>query len=134
MSRFLTLSYYISPRPDPDFQFTKLTLALIVCFFVLSIIIKIYRKKYAKDAIVKKMIKRYPGKLLLFATILIVLLLTREAGVPFLSMRLWWFLFLIVLIWWVLKIALNFKKEYKRRLKQVNKHAVKAKYLPKKKK
>ncbi len=134
MERLLTLKYYFSTQPDPNFQFTKVTVVLIVLFFVLCVAIKIYRNKYAKDPIIKKIIKRYPGKLFMFGSILLFLLLVREAGVPVVSMRIWWFLLLIYVIYWAVKILLNFKKEYRRRSKQMNSHAVQSKYLPKKKK
>ena len=133
MERLLTFQYYFTPRPDPDFQFTKITLILIALFFVAGIAVKIYRKKYAKDQIVKKMIKRYPGRLFMFGTTLLFLLLVREAGIPFVSMRIWWFVLTIYIIYWAVKIMINFKKEYIRRMKQAGRHAIRAKYLPKKK-
>lgn len=134
MEQLLTLQYYLSTKPNPDFQFTKVTLVLIVLFFGIGIGIKIYRRKYAKDQIVKKMIKNYPGKLFMFGTILLFLLLVREAGVPIVSMRLWWFALFLYILYWSVKILLNFKKEYKKRSRQANKHSESAKYLPKKKK
>jgi len=134
MNKLLTLQYYFNTRPDPNFQFTKLTVILIILFFALSIGIKIYRKKYAKDPIVKKMIKRYPGRLLIFGTALLFLLVVREAGLPFLSMRIWWIALLVFVIYWMIRSMVNFRKEYKRRLGQAQKHSDKAKWLPKKKK
>ncbi len=134
MERLLTLQFYFTPRPDPNFQFTKITLVFIALFFVVGIVIRIYRKKYSKDQIVKKMIKRYPGRLFTFGTVLLFLLLVRESGIPFLSMRFWWFALLIFVIYWAVKILINFKKKYMRRMKQAGSHAVRAKYLPKRKK
>ena len=133
MDRLLTLKYYFTTRPDPNFQFTKLTLFIIALFFLLSLAIKIYRKKYAKDVILKKMIKRYPGRLLTFGTFLLLLLFFREAGIPFLSMRILWVIWLLILIYWVVKTLINFKKEYRHRLSQAKHHAAKKKYMPKKK-
>ncbi|MBN2096766.1 hypothetical protein JW752_05255 [Candidatus Peregrinibacteria bacterium] len=134
MERLLTLQYYFTPRPDPDFRFTKITLALIVLFFVAAVGVRYYRKKVAKDPIIKKMIKRYPGKLMTFGTLLLFLLLVREAGIPFVSMRFLWFALLLYVVCWAAKILLNFKKDYRRRIRQVHTHAERAKYLPKRKK
>lgn len=133
MERLLTFQYYFTPRPDPNFQFTKLTLLVIAIFFLLSFALKIYRKKYAKDPITKKIIKRYPGRLLTFGTVLLLLLSFREAGIPYLSMRIWWVIWLFVLIYWVIKLLINLKKEYRHRLNRAKQNAIKKKYMPKKK-
>lgn len=133
MDRLLTLKYYFATRPDPDFQFTKLTLAVIAFFFLLSLALKIYRKKYAKDVILKKMIKRYPSRLLAFGTALLLLLLFRETGIPFFSMRIWWVLWLLIFLYWVVRTLISFKKEYRRRFNQAKQKAIKTKYLPRKK-
>jgi hypothetical protein len=104
----------------------------VVLFFAGSFAVSYYRRKKAKDEIVKKMTKRTPGRLQLFGTILLFLLLVREAGIPFLSMRIWMILFAIIFIWWALKFTLSFKKNYRFRLNQKVKHAKKLKYMPKK--
>lgn len=133
MNRLLTLQYYFTSRPDPDFQFTKITVILIILFFATSIGLQIYRRKYLKDSIAKKIIKRYPSRLIAFGVILLGLLLSREAAIPYVSMRLWWFLLLIFIVYWTVKNALNFKSEYSKRLKKQHHNTAKSKYLPKKK-
>lgn len=134
MDKLLTLNYYFDPSPGADFQFTKLTLVLIILLFLLSIAIRIYRRKYAKDAVLKKMLKRYPGRFFTFGIILLFLLLSREAGIPYLSMRFWWFVLFIYIIYWAVKVSLNCKKEYRHRLWQAQSSDALSKYLPKKKK
>lgn len=134
MNRLLDPQFYFHLRPDPNFQFTKITVALIILFFAISIAVQVYRKKYAKDPIVKKILKKYPGKLRLFAIILLLLLIFREAGLPFLSMRIWWFALLIYVIFWAVSILRSFKKDYENRLKKAKFKLSKDKYLPRKKK
>jgi hypothetical protein len=134
MDKFLTLNYYLNTRPDPDFQYTKFAVLLIALLFLLSIALKIYRKKYVKEAVLKKMMKRYPGRFFTFGSILLILLLAREAGIPFLSMRIWWFALFIYIIYWALKVCLTFRKEYRYRTRQTQTRHSKNKYLPKRKK
>jgi len=134
MDKFLTFKFYFTIRPDSDFQYTKLTLALTLLLFLISITIRIYKKKYAKDDILKKMLKRYPGRFFWFGLILLSLLLFREAGIPILSMRIWWVLLFIYMAYWIIKTCITFKKEYKFRSNQAYHHDAMSKYLPKKKK
>lgn len=134
MERLLTLQYYFTPRPDSNFQYTKLTLLLIALLLIFSLAIKVYRKKHVKEAILKKMLKKYPNRFFSFALILLFLLVVREAGIPFLSMRLWWFLLFGYIIYWCIKVALNFKKEYHKRLTQTHHNKNYKKWIPKKKK
>lgn len=133
MDKLLTFSYYFTTRPDPNFQFTKLAIALVVILFAASFIIKLKRKKL-KDPIMKKMLKRYPSRLSMFGSLLLFLLVVREAGLPYLSMRIWWFLLGAFFLYWALKNASNFNKEYKRRATQAKSNASRSKYLPRKKK
>jgi len=133
MQQVLTLSYYFTPRPDANFQFTKVTILLIVVFYLLGFLIKLYRSKSTKDPIIKKMIRKYPGRMWLFGTLLLFLLLLRENGIPYLSMRIWWFLLLLYIMHWAIEILINFKKEYKRRMNQASQNRSKSKYLPRQK-
>ncbi|PIZ73092.1 hypothetical protein COY07_02300 [Candidatus Peregrinibacteria bacterium CG_4_10_14_0_2_um_filter_43_11] len=134
MNRILTLQYYFTPRPDPNFQYTKFTLAIVILFILGGLAITIYRKKYLKNPIAKKIIRSAPKLLQRYGTILLVLLLFREAGIPYFSMRIWWFLFMFALLISIIRFSLNAKKEYAKRLHTVKKVDIKVKYLPKKKK
>ncbi len=134
MDKLLTLKYYLNTHPNPDFQYTQLTLVLIGLLLILGIALKVYRTKFTKDPIVKKIIKRYPGKFFTFATILLFLLFVREAGVPFISMRIWWIILFIYIIYWTIKVSICFGKDYKKRSNQAKYKKIKNKYLPRKKK
>lgn len=133
MERFLSLRYYFIPLPDPNFQFTKLTLAIGLLLILLGALFGFYHKKYMKDPIAKKILKIYPGRLRLYGFLVLLLLIFREQGIPYLSMRLWWFVLLAFFLYTFLKLAFNYKKEYAKRQERVKKNAGKLKYLPKKK-
>ncbi|MBU0706188.1 hypothetical protein KJ657_04345 [Patescibacteria group bacterium] len=133
MDRFLHLKYYFIPLPDPNFQFTKLTILIGLLMILAGIALGIYRKKYLKDPIARKILKIYPGRLRLFGFLVLLLLIFREQGIPYLSMRLWWFVILIMFLYSFLKLAFSYKKEYSRRKERVKKNISRHKYLPKKK-
>ncbi len=134
MEKLLTFQYYFATRPNPDFQYTKLTLLVIGLLFVLSIVLIMYRKKFTKDKVSKKILKRYPMRFFTFGVILMFLLLAREAGIPYISMRLWWLLLFIYIIYWSIKVCLGFSREHKKRSNKTESSRKKVKYLPKKKK
>jgi len=133
MERFLTLKYYLIPLPDPNFQFTKLTLLIGVLLIIVGIAFEIYRKKYLKDPISKKILKIYPGRLRLYGMLVLLLLIFREQGIPYLSMRIWWFVLLAFFLYTFGKLAFSYKKEYAKRQERLKKNSWKRKYLPKKK-
>lgn len=133
MERFFNLQYYLTPLPDPNFQYTKLTL-LIGCFlFLAGLALGIYRKKYLKDPIAKKILKIYPNRLKLYGFLVLLLLIFREQGIPYLSMRLWWFVLLAFFLYTFIGLALKYKNEYAKRVSRAKKNQSKAKYLPRKK-
>lgn len=133
MEKFLTLSYYLSARPDPNFQFTKLTLVAVAILLAGAIAIKILRKKVVRDEVQKKLLKRFPGPLFGFATALLALLVFRETGIPLFSMRIWWIALLVYFAVWAVKALLAYRKEYSEKSAHAHKSADHSKYLPRKK-
>ncbi len=133
MERFLSLRYYFIPLPDPNFQFTKLTLLIGLLLLLSGFALGIYRKKYLKDEIARKILRIYPGRLRLYGFLILLLLVVREQGIPYLSMRIWWFVVLAFFLYTFVGLGLKYKKEYERRLGRAKKNKTKAKYLPKKK-
>ena len=133
MDRFLTLKYYFTPLPDPNFQYTKLTLAIGLVLIITGFILGFYRKKYLKDVIIKKLIKKYPGMLRTYGVLVLILLLVREAGIPYLSIRFLWIVLAGFFLFSALKFLFTYKKEYKKRFRQAQKRGTTNKYLPKKK-
>ena len=133
MDRFLTLRYYFIPLPDSNFQFTKITLAIGLLLLAAGLALSIYRKKYFKDPIGKKILKKYPGHLYTYGFLILMLLAFREQGIPYLSMRLWWFVLLACFLYTFGKLALNYKRDHKKRVTRKNQNTKNHKYLPKKK-
>jgi hypothetical protein len=133
MDKFLSLKYFFTPRPDPNFQFTKLVFAVGLILLIAGILLGIYRKRYLKNEILRKLIKKYPGQLRTYGIFALILLLARETGIPFLSMRIWWVILAAFFIYSLLKFLFTFRGEYKKRLRQAEKQGLTNKYLPKKK-
>ncbi len=133
MERFLTLKYYFIPLPDPNFQFTKITLGIGLLLILLGFALSYFRKKRLKDPITKKILKPYGGKLRLYGFLVLILLIFREQGIPYLSMRIWWFILLGFFLYSFLKLALTYPGNYADRKKRFIKNQSKSKYLPKKK-
>ena len=135
MNQFLTLSYYFTPKPVSDFQFTKFTLGICLALLILGIVFEVYRKRGMTDKVARKILKPYPQKLIRYGVVALFLLAFREAGIPYLSMRVWWFVLAAFMIYSALKLAFTYKKQYRIRT-ETQKTIVKKddKYLPKKKK
>jgi uncharacterized protein YacL len=133
MERFLQLAYFFDRYPSPDFRYTKITLGVIILLLLSSIVLSVYRHRYMKDQITKKLIKKYPSLLRTYGIILLVLLVVREAGMPLLSMRFLWLLWAAFFIYSLLKAVFTYKKEYKKRSEQMDLHSKHHKYLPKRK-
>ncbi len=125
--------YLVSVRPDPNFEYTKLTLLVVGILLLVALAIRIWRKKMAKDEVLRRILKGYPTTLALFAMGLLVLLGFRELGFPIFSMRIWWVAFGLLFVIWMCKVLFGFRKEYRERKERFGHHLTKSKYLPKKK-
>jgi len=133
MQKFLSLSYYFNPYPDPAYQWTKLTLAVGFLFVLGGLALAYYRKRMKGNEVLRKMLKPYPGLLQTYGVLVIFLLITREAGIPYLSMRMWWFILLGFFLYSLLKFAIGFPLNYRKMHEnKVQMHA-KNQYLPKRK-
>ncbi len=134
MNKFLSLSYYFERYPNPDFQYTKIVLAIGIILFLAGVGLSIYRKKYLKDAISKKILRKYPWKLEVFGALVLFFLFVREQGIPYLSMRIWWAILALFFLYTFIKLAITYKKDYKKRAGRLQRNSDFNKYLPKKKK
>ena len=133
MDRFLTFKYYFAPLPDPGYQWTKATLALGLLLIILGFAAAYYRRRKLADPIAKKILKPYPGKLKTYGFLVLFLLLVREQGLPYLSMRIWWFVLLGFFLYSLIKLASTYHINYESRSRRINKNQKTSKYLPKKK-
>lgn len=134
MDRFLTLRYYFVPLPDPNFQFTKITLAIGILLIVIGFVAGRYRKKKLQDKVARKILKPYPGILTRYGFYVLALLLFREQGIPYLSMRIWWFVLLALFLYRFIKLTMTYKTRYKTRTTRLHQNQATDKYLPKRKK
>lgn len=132
MDRLLTFQYYFTPRPDPNFAYTKVTLGLVALLIVGALALKLLRKHKLKDDIWKKIIRPIPPRLFNFGLALLLLLLFRETGIPYLSMRLWWVLWGVLFLYVLLKLLFGCKNEYLKRSERHHLNARLSQYLPKK--
>ncbi|MBI5412192.1 hypothetical protein HZA43_03380 [Candidatus Peregrinibacteria bacterium] len=117
--QFLGLRYYFSPVPTPHFRFAVIFLILGGLLILSGIMLRIYRRKGIKDEILKKMLRHYPRFFEVFGGIMILLVLIRISGVPYLSMRLWWAIFGLLFIYFVVSRLIKFKAEYHSRLERL---------------
>lgn len=131
MDKLLKPAYYFSIAPG-SFEFSKLTLAAVVLFFVCALAIRLLRRRMG-NVVLKKMVRRYPERLLVFGSILLVLLLFREANMPFLSMRIWFVAWGLWFVYWLVRSIFTFNKEYRKRLEDYHHTNSQNKYLPRKK-
>ncbi len=116
MKRLLAFFSFLVSKPDPNFGHARLAAGILVLLFVASLALRIWRKRVCKDEITKKILRRTPGHLLNYATVFLLLLLFRETGMPYLSIRLWPLLVILLFLVHAFRFARGFKKEYARRL------------------
>jgi len=133
MQKFLSLSYYFNPYPDPAYQWTKLTFLVGVLLIAGGLSVAYYRRKMKGNEVLKKMLRPYPGLLQTYGVLVLFLLVTREAGIPYLSMRMWWFILLVFFIYSLVRFAVRFPANYRRNRENRDQTQAKNQYLPKRK-
>lgn len=134
MNSFLTFRYYFDPYPNLDFQYSTLTLVVSLLVLILGIALLIYRKKLQKSPH-KKWTRDYGKRLINLGIWALALLFFREMGMPYFSMRIWWLVWLILLLGFSLSATRQGRKAKAKPLVIVPQALdAREKYLPKKKK
>ena len=133
ISKLFSLSYLFDPRPG-----TFSYMAFFVGFFLVIIIGSFYLdswiKKHPKRRSLQHLLPGIAGHLRMLGLVGFIFLWVRYEKLPYLSLRFFFFLFLIYLLW-VLGSSIH---KYRTKLSDiVEKHTVKktkSKYLPRQKK
>lgn len=134
MDQLLTLSYYFAPYPNPNFQFSKITLAICALILVAGIALIFFRKKMGSSK-QQKWIRLYGKRLVNMGILGLALLFFREVGIPYFSMRIWWVVWLILLIAFsVLAVKHAIKAKNQVTVVKPKAEDPRTKYLPKRKK
>jgi len=134
MNQLFTFSYWLNTIPGANFQFSKITLGVSVAILIAGGALWFYRKKMGKSRH-KKWVRTYSVRLINLGILALGLLFVREVGIPFLSMRLWWLVWLIFLFLFSFLALKSYRKVKNRPVVVKSKKTdPRAKYLPKKKK
>ena len=132
MQKFLSFKYYFTPYPDPAFHWTKLTLLIGVLLILGGMGLAFYRKRLS-DPVMKKLLRPYSGQLQTYGVLTLFLLVSREAGIPYLSMRFWWILLGAFFLYSFFRFLFRFRSDYQRKKEALQMRESRSKYLPKKK-
>lgn len=128
------VGYIFSPFPGRSFGYYILVIVIVIALFLLDLFIRIYIRKNKDDKIFRKLFRGFPSKIELLALSLAGYLIARYFNVAFLSMRMFLYLLLALVVFLIYLLASTYLKDYpeakKRREDQISKN----KYLPRKKK
>ena len=128
------IAYVFTPFPGKNFDYFWLIMAIIIILIAGSVFIRIYSAKHKDDKAFKKLLRPYRSKLDLLSVLLIIYLLCRNYGVPFLSMRFLLYIMLGVTAITIFLLMKKYIKEYPQLKKRREAQLEKNKYIPKKKK
>ncbi|MBD3361125.1 hypothetical protein GF366_04990 [Candidatus Peregrinibacteria bacterium] len=135
------LKYFFTPAPGATIKF-YLPISILAAILILgSIAFSIlYKKRKKEDFAFKRLFKKTSGRARAFGILFIVLIAVRYENIPYFSMRIWMYLLLLILAYFVYKYIKIYKVDYPRekenvKFKQQKKSGKKEnRYLPDKKK
>ncbi len=131
------LSYIFWPNPPaPAYTDSKVALIIGVCglMIVSSFLFKRWRNT-VQNSMTRKLTKSYGSALLWFGLVGFFMVVCRVEGISYLSMRMWWFVWLLAIAFFVfLQVKMFRARHYEVLPNEQHIEDPKEKYLPKKKK
>ena len=130
------LSYLFWPNPPaPAYSSPKVLLVLLLCAFLVaaSFGLKRWRNKQS-NAVTRKLSRSWSVAALWFGLVGLFMVICRVEGISYLSMRVWWFVWMIAFVLYVvLQIKLFRARHYEVIPQEKREEDDRDKYLPKKK-
>lgn len=127
-------NYLLDPTPGSANHYY---IPLIITFALLMIggvLCKKYLRQHKKDQALRKLFKNTSRNLMALGIIGLLLIAIRYENLPYLSMRFFLWLLVIITIVFFAKTIYTYIKKYPVEKEKIKKHIEKKKYLPKKKK
>ncbi len=133
MSFFLdALQYLFDPLPVGPFKYLYVLIAVAAISLVASVALRIYLKQQKDDKILRKLFRKLPGKLQIFALTEAVYILVRYERMPYLSIRFLNYIILAYGIFVAVNAAQLYFKVYPAEKKHHEQQLKLNKYLPRK--
>lgn len=135
MNTLITYIFWPNP-PAPSYSNPKIVLLLLVCgaLVVASFAFKHWRKTLS-NGVTRKLTKSYGPAMFWFGLVGLFLIICRVEGISYLSMRLWWVVWLLAVVAFAwLQFKLFKARHYTVVPKAKTPENPNEKYLPKKKK
>lgn len=137
MPNFFTIfnpNYLFDPTPGSKNHYYIPLIIIFAIFIIGSILCKKYLKKHKKNQALRRLFKNTPRNLMTIGIIGLLLLAIRYENLPYLSMRFFLWLLIIITIVFFAKTIYTYTKKYPIEKEKIRKQIEKKKYLPKKKK
>ncbi len=132
-----TFSNLFQTHPSTEFEYVVLAFSVIIIFFLTSFIFHYFRKKIIENKNFKKASNNIPSYLRWSALLMLIITWTRLEGIPYISMRIWWIVIFLVMLYLFIRVWINYvilESKQKKLSNDIKKQEVRNKYLPKKKK
>jgi len=104
-----TLQYIFTPTPTGQFDYYLLVLIICGILFVLSFFIPIL---YKKNKPLKILVNKFPGRIRISCILMLLYLGLRHENIPFLSMRFFFYLIILLFIYFILRYLYIYLRVY----------------------
>ena len=130
------VTYLLWPNPEAvpyDNPKVMALLALCAAFIVLSFVVRRWRLRL-QNTVTRRLSKSWPGALIWFGAVGLVLAVARVEQISYISMRLWWGVWLLALLFMVFVQWKRWRTMHYEVLPKEKVNDPREKYLPKRKK
>jgi len=92
-------------NPGSQFEFYPHLIAFFSFLFAVAIVLFILTKLFKLHPFLKRILKKIPGKLEIFALVGFLLVIFRFENIYYLSMRIWYLMWLVFFVWYLIHIS-----------------------------
>ena len=104
----LQISNLLQTHPSTLFIYANKAFAVLILLFIVSFVFEYFRRKFVNESY-KRVLRGVPSILRWLSLVMLIMTWTRLVGIPYISMRIWWFLLPLFIIYYFIHLWMNYR-------------------------
>lgn len=102
------ISNLLQTHPSTAFIYANEAFAGLIFLFIVSFAFEYFRRKCINESY-KRVLRGVPSTMRWVSFIMLIMTWTRIVGIPYISMRVWWFMLVLFIVYYLVRLWRNYR-------------------------